>query len=85
MQSICLYLTAFAGLEPADRIVKRAACDAIATVVGMRVDDRVVRVAGRMVYITAHPLLKTELYIRREEVSIHLNKLLTGRRPTGIC
>ena len=84
MQSICLYLAAFAGVEPADRIVRRAACDAIAAVVGVQVDDRAVRVTGRMVYVMAHPLLKTELYIRREEVSTQLNKLLADRRPTNI-
>jgi hypothetical protein len=84
MQSICFYLATLSRIEPADRVIKRAVGEAITMVTGIVVDEGAVKVSGKTVHISAHPLVKTELYVRREEVSAYLHKLLADRRLLDI-
>lgn len=84
MQPISFYLNTLSRIEPKDWMIRRAAREAIALVTGMVVADAAIAVSGRVVYITAHPLLKTELYMRREEVTRALDNLLVGRRESII-
>ena len=84
MQSISFYLTRLAALEPADRAIQRAVGEAIAAVTGIMIDERAVKVSGRTVRVSAHPLVRTELYTRREEVATELRKLLADRRLIDI-
>jgi hypothetical protein len=84
MQSISFYLPVYSAIEPVERVVKHAVREAIIRATNRSVEDVAITISGRMVFIAAHPLLKTELYTRREEITACLNELLAGRRPRGL-
>ena len=78
MQEISFYLEKFKNISPPHDAVKKAVARAIERLFGEVLHSEHISVRNNTVYITTHPALKSELYIRKGEVLQEIEQALIG-------
>lgn len=68
MEPLALYLKKFKKFAPPDGAARQAVIDCIKELVGETLTLESVQVRSGTVFIAAHPAIKTELFLRKEEL-----------------
>lgn len=76
MERIEFYLEKFRRFLPPGTAIKNSLKEIIKNKLGVAIDDQNIRISGRTVYLKLRPPLKTEIFLRREEILSELNEIL---------
>lgn len=75
MEPFTLYLEKFKKFAPPEHFLRQAVAASIKELTGEIVTEESVTVRGATVFIAAHPVIKTELFLRKKE----LLRCITGK------
>lgn len=78
MENISFYLEKFKTLEPPHVSVKKAVARTVESMFGAILPAEHITIQNNTVYISTHPALKSELYMRKGEVLQEIEKVLLG-------
>jgi len=77
MEPIVLYFEKFKKFVPPERFLRRAVVASIAELVGEAVAEESVKVRGSTVFISAHPTIKAEVFMRKKELLDRISEKLS--------
>jgi len=66
MFNITDYLSKFNKLTLPDESLRRAVCELLQEELGVALDRKYIKVHNRVIYVTASPVIKNEIFLRKE-------------------
>lgn len=84
MKEISFFLEKFKTLGLDSALIKRAFVETVEKLLHVALKPSDVEVRGETVYVKAHPILKSELFIKREEIIAELAKVFGRAGPARL-
>ena len=78
MEAISFYLEKFRSFVPPHASIKKAAADVVQRLLGENIPEESITVRNNTLFLSVHPTLKSELYIRKLEVLQEIETILIG-------
>lgn len=76
MKGLSIFLTRFQGLLPEDQLVKQVVQDVLQRLLGIDIKPEMIKVEKRSLYLIASPIVKNLVFLKREEITSEIAKML---------
>ncbi|MES2087941.1 MAG: hypothetical protein V4467_03020 [Patescibacteria group bacterium] len=84
MEKISFFLEKFKTLGLGDILTKRLFAEQVEKVLNIKLNKDDVSLRDGVIYVKAHPVLKSELYMKKQLVIDELSKVLGSVKITGL-
>lgn len=78
------YLKRFKNIEPSDRRVKNAFLESFEELFDDTIDVNNIKISNKTIFITTHPVIKKEIFLKKNTLLEKINTKLEQQRITDI-